>query len=317
MRFCTMRGPGREFARPWPLLALVVLVVNDHLGKGSGVLPAWLTGKLSDLAGLFFFPILLFAICRALGSAPRSSHERTRLASVCAGLTVLVFVALKAVTACNHAVNVALLALHQSPLVLDRSDLVACPMAWLAVLHQREPDAWRMPRLGRFLEPVCVLAAAIGSMATSPARPPPSQWNVPSHEDTSAPAPPGPRLVDARGGEGRRFVSRSNGCSIVAAQVAKETDQEVIVTVLNRSPADCPVQVRRAYVTIADKMINPSSLPAWGPQKTFDLHFSLAALQRATLGDAVNLRLSLEIGAGAGIEQHDVVYPLAASFHSR
>lgn len=45
-----------------PLVALVLLALNDHLWKGAGVLPAWLTGKLSDFAGLLFFPLLLSAL---------------------------------------------------------------------------------------------------------------------------------------------------------------------------------------------------------------------------------------------------------------
>jgi len=39
-------------------LALGLLLVNDHLLKGAGLLPAWLTGKLSDLAFLTVAPPL-------------------------------------------------------------------------------------------------------------------------------------------------------------------------------------------------------------------------------------------------------------------
>src|SRR4026209_1194287 len=61
-------GPGRgalpagEFLAPAPLLALAVLALNDHVLNGSGVLPAWLTGKLSDLGGAFFSLLLVPAI---------------------------------------------------------------------------------------------------------------------------------------------------------------------------------------------------------------------------------------------------------------
>ena len=53
--------PVEEFAHPWPLLAMALLGVNDHLLKGSGWLPGWVTGKLSDFAGLFFFPLFITA----------------------------------------------------------------------------------------------------------------------------------------------------------------------------------------------------------------------------------------------------------------
>lgn len=61
-------GPGRralpagELLHPAPLVAVIVLAVNDHLLKGSGLVPGWLTGKLSDVAGYFFFPLLLTAL---------------------------------------------------------------------------------------------------------------------------------------------------------------------------------------------------------------------------------------------------------------
>jgi hypothetical protein len=59
-------GPGKtalplgEFLHPVPLAALAILIVNDHLLKGRG--PGWLTGKLSDFAGVLFFPLLLTAL---------------------------------------------------------------------------------------------------------------------------------------------------------------------------------------------------------------------------------------------------------------
>src|SRR5688572_15378792 len=43
-------------------LALAVLALNDHVLKGSGLLPGVLTGKLSDFAGLIVAPLLLCAL---------------------------------------------------------------------------------------------------------------------------------------------------------------------------------------------------------------------------------------------------------------
>lgn len=57
------------FRRPAPILswhwlfALCLLVVNDHLLKGSGHLPGWLTGKLSDFAGLYVAPLVVATLC--------------------------------------------------------------------------------------------------------------------------------------------------------------------------------------------------------------------------------------------------------------
>ena len=66
----TARGglPANELLAPLPLLALVVLVVNDWLLKGSSA-PPWLTGKLSDFTGLFAFPLVVTSAVDLLGAA--------------------------------------------------------------------------------------------------------------------------------------------------------------------------------------------------------------------------------------------------------
>ena len=48
------------FVHPLPLLTVGVLWLNDHWLKRAH--PSWLTGKLSDFAGLFFFPLFLCAL---------------------------------------------------------------------------------------------------------------------------------------------------------------------------------------------------------------------------------------------------------------
>jgi hypothetical protein len=52
--------PLGELLDPLALAAVVVLVVNDRALKG--VLPGWLTGKLSDVAGLVVAPLLVTAL---------------------------------------------------------------------------------------------------------------------------------------------------------------------------------------------------------------------------------------------------------------
>jgi hypothetical protein len=55
------RLPVDEFVHPVPLAALALLIVNDHYLK-TLELPVWLVGKLSDVAGVIFFPLLLTAV---------------------------------------------------------------------------------------------------------------------------------------------------------------------------------------------------------------------------------------------------------------
>lgn len=54
--------PGDFLLRPVPISAAVLLVINDHFLKGSRWLPGWLTGKLSDVAGLGLLPLLTIAV---------------------------------------------------------------------------------------------------------------------------------------------------------------------------------------------------------------------------------------------------------------
>src|SRR5262245_49551402 len=56
--------PARALLHPLWVFSLGVLLLNDHYLKGSGVLPGWLTGKLSDFAGLVVAPVLLAALFR-------------------------------------------------------------------------------------------------------------------------------------------------------------------------------------------------------------------------------------------------------------
>jgi hypothetical protein len=95
--------PVEEFAHPWPLLAMALLGVNDHLLKGSGWLPGWVTGKVSDCAGLLFVPLFLTAAVDTLlylafrlsrGRTPRYSLTMGKLYAAVA-FTAILFVPLK------------------------------------------------------------------------------------------------------------------------------------------------------------------------------------------------------------------------------
>jgi hypothetical protein len=75
---------------PVPLVALVVLVVNDHVLKHAW--PGVITGKLSDFAGLVFFPLLLVALTEvALRVARRFTAPSRRGLVVACVVTGVVF----------------------------------------------------------------------------------------------------------------------------------------------------------------------------------------------------------------------------------
>ena len=54
------RAPGDLLVRPLAVMALTVLIVNDHVLKPRW--PGLLTGKLSDIAGLVFLPLLIVSL---------------------------------------------------------------------------------------------------------------------------------------------------------------------------------------------------------------------------------------------------------------
>src|SRR5262245_53546805 len=95
-----------DLAHPVPLAAVGVLALNAHLLKGSGVLPGALTGKLSDFAGLFFFPLLLAAIAGGISRALRGRDidDRRSLAAATSIATAAGFVAVKLLPAVNTLV---------------------------------------------------------------------------------------------------------------------------------------------------------------------------------------------------------------------
>ena len=86
--------PGDALLQPLAIGAIALLLVNDHLLKA--VAPGILTGKLSDVAGLVFFPLLLVAVTElALAAAGRWQGPDWRLITAAVAATGLAFAAVK------------------------------------------------------------------------------------------------------------------------------------------------------------------------------------------------------------------------------
>jgi hypothetical protein len=237
-RRSTSQRFASELAHPLPVIAVIALLVNDHALKGTGALPAWLTGKLSDFAGLFFFPILLFVLVDALGRACGGrGFRRDALALACGMATALVFAVLKL-----HAGFNALACALWGPIVLDPSDLLALPMCCASVwwLVGRDSDAH--PALGSSaVRHAIVVLASLASIATPP---PQHVRNYPAWELTGK----GPWPV---------------GCATVDAWVSKSGKQGVGLTLELRAATagSCEVRVQRTSIEIAGRTIEASQLP--------------------------------------------------------
>lgn len=132
---------------PAVLGSLVLLLVNDHvlkaLASGGGLaLFDVVTGKLSDFAGLAFFPVLLASLVELI---TRRAPASRRVVIACVSLTSVVFALTKTWTPAANGYELAI-AVLQYPLhgrfvdvhhVVDATDLVALPAAALALLLRR------------------------------------------------------------------------------------------------------------------------------------------------------------------------------------
>lgn len=142
----TTTRPGDAMLHPAPLLALALLIVNDHVLKGLAVGTPFdvVTGKLSDVAGLAMFPVLLVSLVEIF---TRRAPASRRVVVFCVALTALVFALTKTWTPMADAYRHAI-ALLQSPVrgavnvdnvrhVMDATDLIALPATALAFVLMR------------------------------------------------------------------------------------------------------------------------------------------------------------------------------------
>lgn len=148
------RTPGELALHPVAVLGLAVLLVNDHVLKAA--VPGWWTGKLSDVAGLAFFPFLLVALADVARRCGRRGRPGIRVAIAAACATAIVFTAIKtsAIARDLYAATVGLLRYPVDALVSgaarpvtvvvtpDATDvvaIVACALVVVVVGRQSAP----------------------------------------------------------------------------------------------------------------------------------------------------------------------------------
>lgn len=154
------------------VVALVTLLANDHVLKGSGWLPGWVTGKLSDFAGLYVAALLLAVLARA--------HSRWSRALCC----LAVGAGFSAINLWPGAAELYTTVLQvigiRARVWLDPTDLVALPVLAVAYMHLsdayatvRRPSGLRPPSSVSWSGRLLVAVAAFACIATSalPERP--------------------------------------------------------------------------------------------------------------------------------------------------
>ena len=184
---CT-RAACSSLASPPSLVAIALLLANDHLLKARS--PSWLTGKLSDFAGLYFAPYLAvlaaFAAlwaCQRVASRGREPALPLAAARALGGAafaaTGALFAALKLspVTARPAQMLLETLAGHPLAMAMDPTDLPALAVLPLAHLGWRRQLARQGSRplvsWQRAARVLLVALAALSALASYDAPPMP------------------------------------------------------------------------------------------------------------------------------------------------
>lgn len=169
--------PSRALLTPLFAVALLTLAINDHFLKGGGLLPGWLTGKLSDFAGLVVLPVVLAVLLRV----------RSRLGLALCQITAVAFLAALKFSPAFSDGWTALVGLIGIPWhnTVDPTDMLAGLVvvpAWHALVPAMEKEHRAATPSRRFAETVMAGTASIVLMATSPAP-------CPNHTDAETVVP--------------------------------------------------------------------------------------------------------------------------------
>ena len=145
------------FRHPLIRLAVVGLLLNDHVLKSA--FPGPLTGKLSDVAGLTFLPLLAVASLELASGGSVSARTSGRLIGIATALVAIAFVVAKT-TPAGASIAGAVLGLagypielgvavftgtpaalpHPGVVVMDPTDLIALPCVLTSVVLLRFGD---------------------------------------------------------------------------------------------------------------------------------------------------------------------------------
>jgi len=108
---------------PATWLSITLLLVNDHVLKV--LYPSWITGKLSDFAGLFFFPFIVAASLSFISS--KIIISSLRVGQISFGFVGIWFILLKTFPLVNYFTTDLSTTLLGMPtnFILDPTDLIA------------------------------------------------------------------------------------------------------------------------------------------------------------------------------------------------
>jgi hypothetical protein len=191
---------GRAFAwlgHPVTVAAVVLLIVNDHVLKAA--YPGWVTGKLSDVAGMVVAPPLLAALAGLI--APRRWVPVAAIVTVGVGFTVV-----KTWVYGAELASLAWSLVTPSLVRADPTDLLALPflaVAWWAA-HRRPSPGWLRALRAAVVLPVALFGVAATSAGDDGSGSQPYAHTVTVGKD-------GALYIGADGFQPLWSVSRNNG----------------------------------------------------------------------------------------------------------
>ncbi len=156
------------FKNPFTVISILILLLNDHLFKS--LYPSLITGKLSNFAGLFFFPFLLTLILSVLQKIFKNIST-VFIGQLAIGITVLWFTLLKVTTFGNYWTNHFMSLILGYPVnnLIDPTDLIALVILipswklWVIEsykIHTHQKPVW----ISYFI----IFLSASASLATKP-----------------------------------------------------------------------------------------------------------------------------------------------------
>ncbi len=152
-------------SHPWVMLSVAILLVNDYVLKVY--FPSWLTGKLSDLAGLFFFPILLSAVLNIVLEPLKFQPRHIAFSSF--WFTALWFTLIKTLPFFSGLTGDILSSLMSLPvkIICDPTDMIALAMLFPAWKLRLSAGNGRMTKK-RGLSYAMLFIASLAAMASGP-----------------------------------------------------------------------------------------------------------------------------------------------------
>lgn len=155
----------RCFQHPVSLLSIVLLLLNNHAFKV--ISPSWLTGKLSDFAGLFFFPFIVAAVLSLL--LTKFNFTSRQLGQIAFWFVTVWFILLKITSPINSLTVQFSSLLVGSPthIIMDWTDIIGLTAMFPAWKLWNRDQQWKANDFAYIALSIGTLAA----IATSPQYP--------------------------------------------------------------------------------------------------------------------------------------------------